>query len=308
MKKCLIQNDSICKSSKNVYAFEAADCEPPLGEIAVSDDIVTDFLNIIAPFKVCTPEEEADYAERIRNGDKKAKDEFISRNLKLVFYAAKKRRNNSSLEFADLISAGFLGLIVAVERFDPSKGKFSTYAMHRIEATMKREEENFSRTIRLPSYMFQLNARVHRARESLRQILEREPELKEIAEEVKCTERQAEKALKYNYSMYSLNNIFGEDKMNEGITFFESEDDVEEAVADKIMSETISKEVRKLLKNLNDNEAKVVMMRHFEQRTFESIGNELGLSKQRVREIECCAMEKLKKLAAECGLQKLIIS
>lgn len=312
MKGFRLQQDNYETNTEFVDSsllVEKAKLESSQDENGLSADVVTAFFNSIKHFEVCTPEEEAEYARRIQNGDKEARDEFIQRNLKLVFHAAKKRINKSPHEFKDLIAAGCEGLIHAVEKYNPKKARFSTYAMYWICAYMKRSEENSVRTIRLPSYLVQLRTKINNAKESLEKEYGREPTVKELMEETGCLEKEVVLALKSDYRMYSLNNEFGDEKENEGITFFAAEENVEEKAINNILTEKIVTEVRSLIRNnLSDNEQKVIIMRHFNQYTFEAIGDALGVTKQRVRDIERKAMAILKQCGMEKGLHKLIYS
>lgn len=272
----------------------------------ISSDVVTEYLNTIKHFDVLTPEEEKEYAERIRKGDKEARRIFIEHNTKLVIHAAKKKAK-SPLEFADLIQAGNLGLIHAVDRYNPKRARFSTYAMYWILAYMIRSEENLVRPIRLPSYLVQIKTKVNKAKDALRVELGREPSIEELIKATGCNKKDVKLALKADYRMFSLNNEFGDEKENEGLTFFASEEDIEETVVDKIMSTTITKEVRDIItKSLSQKEQKVIIMRYFENCTFDTIGKALGISKQRVKKIESKALEIIKQHSIERGLHQMV--
>jgi len=272
----------------------------------ISSDVVTAYLNSIKHFEVLSPEEEKEYAIRIRKGDQDARQKFIEHNTKLVVHAAKKRANRSPLEFADLLQAGNLGLMKAVEKFDPSKGRFSTCAMYWILASMKRTEENVARPIRLPSYMVQVKNKVNRAREFLTIELGREPLIDEIVEATGCSKKSILRVLKVDYKMFSLNNMFGDEKEDEGLSFFSSEEDVEETVVNEIMSTSVAKEVRDIVSNLPKEEKQIITMKYFENCTLKKISETLGIPKQGVKDIEKKALETLKKYCEDRGLQSLL--
>lgn len=253
-------------------------------------------INSIKCFEVLTPEMEREYAIRVRNGDPVARELLINHNTRLVFHAAKKRANISPLEFEDLIQEGVKGLIEAVDKFDPDKGRFSTYAMYRILASMKRAEENFARPIRLPSYMVQVKTKVNKVKEQLRFELKREPTAEEIAEATGCNLKSVQSVLKTDYRIYSLNNFVGEKKEDEGLEFFASKDNVEDAIINDIMSTVVSKELREIItKKLLKIEQKVIMMKYFQNCTIEVICDTLHLSRKLVKEIEKKSLAKIKK-------------
>jgi RNA polymerase sigma factor (sigma-70 family) len=262
----------------------------------ISSDVVTEYLNSIKYFEVLTPAEEREYALQIRSGDQDARKKLIEHNAKLVIHAAKKRSNRSPLEFADLIQAGNIGLVQAVDKFDPDKGRFSTFAMHWIIASMKRTEENFARPIRLPSYMVQIKTKVNKVKEQLRLELGREPTAEEIAEATGCNLKSVQAVLEADYRIYSLNNFVGEEKEDEGLEFFASKDNVEDTIINDIMSTVVSKELREIItKKLLKIEQKVIMMKYFQNCTIEVICDTLHLSKKLVKEIEKDGLAKIKK-------------
>jgi RNA polymerase primary sigma factor len=262
----------------------------------ISSDVVTEYLNSIKYFEVLTPAEEREYALQIRSGDQDARKKLIEHNAKLVIHAAKKRSNRSPLEFADLIQAGNIGLVQAVDKFDPDKGRFSTFAMHWIIASMKRTEENFARPIRLPSYMVQVKTKINRAKEQLTQELGREPTVDELVEATGCSKRNIQSVLKRDYSMYSLNNLVGEEKEDECLSLFATDEDVEEITINEIMSTLVAREVKEIItKKLLKREQKVIIMKYFENCTVDEISQTLNLSKKIVKEIEKDGLAKIKK-------------
>lgn len=280
------------------YSVEAEVAEEPeeLGDDSSISSVVTDYINSIKYFEVLTPEMEREYAIRVRNGDPVAREILINHNIRLVFHAAKKRANISPLEFWDLIQEGSKGLIEAVDRFDPDKGKFSTYAMYRILASIKRAEENFARPIRLPSYMVQIKTKVNKVKKQLRLELGREPTAEEIAEATGCNLKSVQAVLEADYRIYSLNNFVGEEKEDEGLEFFASKDNVEDTIVNDIMSTVVSKELREIItKKLLKIEQKVIMMKYFQNCTIEVICDTLHLSKKLVKEIEKDGLAKIKK-------------
>lgn len=271
---------------------------------SVCPDAVTEYLNSIKYFEVLTAEEERECALRVCSGDKEARKKLIEHNAKLVIHAAKKRLNRSPLEFADLISAGNVGLIQAVDKFDPDKGRFSTFAMYWITASMKRAEENYARPIRLPSYMVQVKTKVNKVKEQLRLELGREPTAEEIAEATGCNLKSVQSVLKTDYRIYSLNNFVGEKKEDEGLEFFASKDNVEDVIIDDIMSTVVSKELREIItKKLLKIEQKVIMMKYFQNCTIEVICDTLHLSRKLVKEIEKKSLAKIKKYCLLKGVK-----
>lgn len=263
-------------------------------------DAVTEYLNSIKDFEVLTAEEERECAWNIHTGDDKARNEarkkLIEHNAKLVVHAAKKRSNRSPLEFADLISAGNVGLIQAVDKFDPNKGRFSTFAMYWITASMKRAEENYARPIRLPSYMVQVKTKINRAREQLQLELGREPSIDELAEATGCNKKNIQVVLKTEYRMYSLNNMVGKEREDEGLTFFASPDNIEDTIVNDIMSEVVANEVREIIAHrLQKKEKQVIIMKYFGNCTTDVISHNLNLSKKIVQELEEKGLAKIKR-------------
>lgn len=259
-------------------------------------DAVTEYLNSIKYFEVLTAEEERECALRVCSGDKEARKKLIEHNAKLVIHAAKKRLNRSPLEFADLISAGNVGLIQAVDKFNPDKGRFSTFAMYWITASMKRAEENYARPIRLPSYMVQVKTKINRAREQLQLELGREPSIDELAEATGCNKKNIQAVLKTEYRMYSLNNMVGEERKDEGLTFFASPDNIEDTIVNDIMSEVVANEVREIIAHrLQKKEKQVIIMKYFGNCTIDVISHNLNLSKKIVQELEKNGLAKIKR-------------
>jgi RNA polymerase primary sigma factor len=168
--------------------------------------------------------------------------------------------------------------------------------MHWIIASMKRTEENFARPIRLPSYMVQVKTKINRAKEQLTQELGREPTVDELVEATGCSKRNIQSVLKRDYSMYSLNNLVGEEKEDECLSLFATDEDVEEITINEIMSTLVAREVKEIItKKLLKREQKVIIMKYFENCTVDEISQTLNLSKKIVKEIEKDGLAKIKK-------------
>lgn len=268
-------------------------------------------LEEIRPTDIFSKEEEKWYSEEIKKGNMVARNEFIVKNLNLVYHVAKKFKNPELYE--DLVNEGYVGLIYAVDNFDPDIARFSTYAVKCISGYMYRYIENNSRLIRIPSYLHQRLKKIYKVLNQLEQESEissteiDEKKISKIAEKTGYNKRKIKNAIKANYKIYSLNNEFGNEKESEGIEFFPSKDNVEEKVIEKIMNENFMSELKKLLNEiLSKQEKEIFYYRYFENLSYQNIALKLGISKQYVQQIEKKAIKKIrnknKKLKLLCDI------
>jgi RNA polymerase primary sigma factor len=233
---------------------------------------------------------------------------FIRHNLKLVVAVAKDFRG-MGIPFLDLIQEGNLGLIRAVEKFDHSRGfKFSTYAVWWIRQSFIRVVQNHSRTVRLPSHVYDLLLQHRRASLVLSRKLGREPSPAELASEMKLETGQVEKLLEMRQRPLSLETPLPgtESRRIEDTLPDENAGDP----ADGLDSRRLSDEVESLLRALDARERKVILLRFGlagnEGHTLQEIGDSLGVSRERVRQIEVGALSKLRPAAQALGLAALL--
>ena len=255
------------------------------------------YLRQIAQYQLLTPKEEIKLAARIKRGDKKAKDEMIRANLRLVVKIARDYAN-LGLPLLDLISEGNIGLMKAVERFDPKKGgKLSTYASWWIKQSIKRALANQSKTIRLPVHLVDKIAKVRRVALKMTEELGREPSDDELAEEIGMSSSKITQLKTAAIRPTSLDQPIGDDDGTEFIEIVGDEAAVDpfESLRDKDLRE----EVGDLLDVLDDRERKILNQRFGldgkKPKTLEEVGVKFGVTRERIRQLQNIALLKLRK-------------
>jgi RNA polymerase primary sigma factor len=253
------------------------------------------FLNEAGRYKLLTAEEEVELAKRIERGEKAAKDLMINSNLRLVVSIAK-RYQGHGLSLLDLIQEGIIGLIRAVEKFDHRKGfKFSTYATWWIRQAVQRGVANKSRTIRIPVHIVEREQKIARAERELTLKLERPPTDEEVAKTAKLSPKHVREVRAAARAVASLDKPLG----GEGDTAFgdivaTDKSDVEEEVVVGLSEHLL----RAAISKLPDREQQVIKLRYGldgdqDPKSLEMIGREMGLTRERVRQIETQALERL---------------
>jgi RNA polymerase primary sigma factor len=273
---------------------------PPAPMVAVSPETTTDalqlFLREAGRHELLTAAEEVTLAKRIERGDMAAKQQMIQSNLRLVVSIAKNYRNQG-LPFLDLIQEGTLGLIRAVEKFDWRRGfKFSTYATWWIRQAVARALADKARTIRMPVHIVERLQKMNRAERTLWTQLGREPTLEEIADEASLTVQQALEVRAAARASTSLDQPVGD---TDDAVFGDFVAGNEPLPEDQVELSIRSQLLRQALSALTDRERQVVVLRYgladAEPKTLEEIGRRLGLTRERVRQIE---LDSLKRLAS----------
>jgi RNA polymerase primary sigma factor len=262
-----------------------------------ADDAVRNYLKTIGKVRLLTKEDEVRLAKRVEANDMEAKNQLIEANLRLVVSIAK-RYGGRGLTLLDLIQEGNLGLIRAVEKFDWRRGfKFSTYATWWIRQGITRALADQSRTIRIPVHMVERMNRVGRARRALSQKLGREPTPEQIAAEVEMNPGQVEEILDLGREPVSLETPVGPDEGESRLADF-IEGDEDEAPLEVVAGGMRQRDLEAALRSLQWRERRVLELRYGlasdEPMTLEAIGSEVGVTRERVRQIESKTLSKLK--------------
>jgi RNA polymerase primary sigma factor len=269
----------------------------PVHEASGSTDALTLFMTRAGRYPLLTAAEEIALAKRIERGDAEAKERMINSNLRLVISIAK-RYQGHDVPLGDLVQDGVIGLNRAVEKFDWRRGfKFSTYATWWIRQACQRALSNQSATIRVPSHVDERRRKLARVRRELETRLGREPTREELAEAAELSPQHVDEALDAAAAPVSLNQRVGsEDEGELGDLFGDplAADPAEEAV------DTMRRlEVRRALRELPDQRRRVLELRFGldgSPQPLEAIGKELGISRERVRQVETEGMEQLAEL------------
>lgn len=262
------------------------------------------YLSEIGFSPLLTAEEEVYFARKALKGDLKARQRMIESNLRLVVKIAR-RYHNRGLALLDLIEEGNLGLIRAVEKFDPERGfRFSTYATWWIRQTIERAIMNQTRTIRLPIHVVkELNIYLRAARE-LAQKLEHEPTAEDIARSLEKPVDDVSKMLRLNERIASVDTPIAGDSEKGLLDIIadENEGGPEGALQDEDMRERLLG----WIDSLNAKQKEVIARRFgllgYEPSTLEDVGREIGLTRERVRQIQVEALRRLKELMEQQGL------
>jgi RNA polymerase primary sigma factor len=275
---------------------EANDSTYVNGNLAVATtDALQLFLNEAGRWPLLTKEEEVELAKLIERGDDEAKERMINSNLRLVVSIAK-RYQGHGLSLLDLIQEGIIGLIRAVEKFDWRRGfKFSTYATWWIRQAVQRGVANKSRTIRLPVHIADREQKMARAERVLAPQLGRQPTEEEIAKQAKLPLKQVREVRQAARAITSLDRPLGTDNEGRLGDLFASEESEPEEELTVSLEEDV---LRRAVAQLPDREREVVKRRYGlngdrDPASLEAIGRELGLTRERVRQIEASALEQL---------------
>jgi RNA polymerase primary sigma factor len=256
-------------------------------------DSLTLFMNEIGRYPLLTAEDEVELAKRIERGDARAKERMINSNLRLVVHNAR-RYTGHGVPMGDLVQEGVIGLNRAVEKFDWRKGfKFSTYATWWIRQACQRAIANQSKTIRIPVHVDERRGTLARARQRFEIAQGREPTLEELATAAGMSTQHAQEALAAVEASVSMDQPVGDGDavLSE---FFADPDSVdpEGAAVDAMRGVA----VRKALEKLSERERRIIELRYGfagETMALEAIGKELGITRERVRQLEREALAKL---------------
>ena len=258
------------------------------------------YMKQIKDIPLLTAEQEKELAIRFQAGDKSAKDKLVTANLRLVIMAAKHYNLRTSLSFEDLIQEGNIGLMRAVDTFDPSQGwRFCTYAMYWIKQSISRAVLNNSRAIRVPVHMLELKNKYGKARNELFEELQREPTVEEVAGRMKLEVKKVKEIETLIKEPLSLNTTLND----------EDDGTLEDLIADpdqimpddRIDNEFRAKAIKTVLETLNRREKEVIIARFGlggnRAKTLDEIAAEYKLTKERIRQIEQSALHKMRNPA-----------
>lgn len=267
---------------------------------ALTDDLVKMYLREIGKMSVLDTKTEVDLARRVHLGDLKAKQKLVRHNLRLVVSIAKKYLNRG-MSFLDLIQEGNLGLMKAVDKFDPERGyKFSTYATWWVRQGITRSLSDKSRTIRLPVHMVELISKIKKAAKKLSDKLGHNPTNEQIGKEIDLDAEKVKEITQLMELPVSLNSKASS----------EDESDLEELITDhdgvspecKANGMLLGMNINQALKCLTLKEAAVIRLRFGldcgQERTLEEVGKILGVTRERVRQLEFRALKKLRQPGA----------
>jgi RNA polymerase primary sigma factor len=263
----------------------------------ISDDSVRMYLREIGRIPLLKTEDEIRLAKRIEKGDQLAKRQLAEANLRLVVSIAKKYIGRG-LSLLDAIQEGNTGLMRAVEKFDYKKGyKFSTYATWWIRQAITRAIADQARTIRIPVHMIETINKLIRVQRQLVQDLGREPTPEEIAQEMGIEVEKVEHIIKISQETVSLESPVGEESDSKLGDFIE--DDKNLSPEENAIYQLLKGDVDRFLQVLAPREQKVLKMRFGLEtgrtHTLEEVGKEFGVTRERIRQIEAKALQKLKK-------------
>ncbi len=296
-----IQNsdEEIIESNDNEIG-EASEVPGIQAETTFTDDLVKIYLREIGKVDVLKQKTELEIARKAKCGDPKAKQELIRHNLRLVVSIAKKYLNRG-MSFLDLIQEGNLGLMKAVEKFDPERGyKFSTYATWWIRQAITRSLSDKSRTIRIPVHMVEMLSKLKKAIKRLTEKSGQAPSEEDLAKEIDIDVSKVKEIIHIMEAPVSLNSPVNS----------EEEGDLEDFISD---NENFSPEqlangsllginINQALKCLTLKEASVIRLRFGldcgHERTLEEVGKILGVTRERVRQLEFRALKKLRQPGA----------
>ncbi|MCL1140179.1 RNA polymerase sigma factor RpoS [Shewanella pneumatophori] len=298
------KNNSFNEPTNNQNVKEAELEQQVQDDLQKNLDATQLYLGEIGFSPLLSAEEEVYFSRKSLKGCEKSRNRMIESNLRLVVKIAR-RYNNRGLALLDLIEEGNLGLIRAVEKFDPERGfRFSTYATWWIRQTIERAIMNQTRTIRLPIHVVkELNVYLRTARE-LAHKLDHEPTAEEIADQLDLPSADVSRMLKLNERITSVDTPLGGESDKALLDVLADDDNVGPDY--KVQDEDMSKSVVKWLDELNTKQREVLARRFgllgYEPSTLENVGKEIGLTRERVRQIQVEALKRLKDLLGAQGL------
>jgi RNA polymerase primary sigma factor len=288
-----ISDDEISDGASNLTNIDAYDSD------FKTNDSVKLYMKDMHDYALIDAKKEKELAIRIAHGDQEARDELTTANLRLVVNVAK-HYVNRGMALLDLIQEGNIGLMKAVNKFDPTKGfKFSTYATWWIRQSITRAIADQAKTIRVPVHMVETINKINRTKKTLTQEFGREPTLDEISEKLegKFNPEKILEILNYAQDPVSTDCPIGKDDDTQLMDFIQDKEDVspEEYTKRQLNIENLNK----IMQDLSEREQRVLCLRYGlvedgRARTLEEVGKEFGVTRERVRQIEAKAIKKLR--------------
>ena len=272
------------------------------------DDDIRQYLSDIRAIPRLTAEEERQLAKRCAAGDEEAIRQLVKANLRLVVHIAKEYAGRG-VSLLDLIQEGSIGLLAAARKYDYSLDyRFSTYATKWIRQGVTRCLLNNSGIIRVPLHTAEKIRKIEAVRTSLYQEFNEEPSISQIAQRVDMSEAKVEELLYLNPEISSLDIPSGEGDRNSVMDLVEDMDSV--GPQEALVRQELDEMIRKMLSSLNPRQQEILKL-HFGLEdgriySLEEIGNKLGISKERARQIEHQALEKLQELGTSLGLEDFL--
>ncbi len=291
------------KTTRKPKAAAGADREDH-GQRA-SVDTLNVYIREIAKFKPLTPDDEKELGRRIQEGDQEALKRLVESNLRFVVHYAKRYRG-LGLSYMDLIHEGSLGLMEAAKRFDPERNvKFISYAVWWVRQAIFHALSEHTRVFRLPQKLSGQVSRLTNAREKLKAELERVPTTEELAERTALSPEEVQQLLLAAGDDVSLSAAVGEEgNLELGDTL--EQETVPSAELEMIRS-SFERRIKSMVEELDEKEREVIRMRFGldgeEPKTLQEIGEAMGLSRERIRQIESRAKEKLRRSREAQGLR-----
>ncbi|MBO4532715.1 MAG: RNA polymerase sigma factor RpoD/SigA [Treponema sp.] len=261
------------------------------------DDVLTMYLKEINKVPLLTREEEIELSQKAKNGDKAARDKMINANLRFVVRVAKKYQNHG-LDLTDLISEGNIGLINAIEKFEPSRGyHFISYAVWWINQSILKALSEKSRAIRLPLNRANELVRIEYASNLINGTLSESEEVEQIADMLNMNESKVRELLAISNGMVSLDAKASSSESDNTVVGDYFEDQTYDRPEEHTVETALKDDVNTLLKTLRPNEEKVIRLRYglggYKPMSLQEIGEKCNLTKERVRQIEKKAIFRL---------------